>query len=92
MKQLITAMNLSLNWTLGALGYIVFELCLSGKFLAGLGDMLLIAFLCGIAVSAVLTFGLKVRYLSAKSADYIVGFYSLALVIIVLIEVVKQQL
>ena len=92
MKQLITVINFSLNWTLGALGYIVFELCLSGKFLAGFGDMLLIAFLTGVAVSAVLTFGLNVRYLSGKSADYVVGFYSLALVVIVAAELIRRQL
>ena len=92
MKHLITVMNFSLNWTLGALGYIVYELCLSGKFLAGQGDMLLIAFLIGVALSAVLTFGLKLRYLSGKGLDHIVGFYSLAMLVIVAIELIQRQL
>jgi hypothetical protein len=92
MKNVILAMNLALGWVLGTLGYIVFEYTLSGKMLAGTGDMLMIAFLVGIVVSVVLVFGLKVRYLSGKAIDNLVGIYSLVLFALVAIELVKQQL
>ncbi len=91
MKQLVLAMNLALGWVLGALGYVVFEYTLSGKMLPGSGDMLMIAFLAGVAVALVLVLGLRVRYLVGKGPDYIVGIYSLALFALVALELIRRQ-
>jgi hypothetical protein len=74
------------------MGYIVYELALSGRMLAGFGDMLLIAFGVGVAVSAVLTFGFRVRYLSGRGIDFIVGVYALALFVLVALELIRRQL
>ena len=92
MKQLTLIMNFALNWVLGAMGYIVFELGLSGSLFASGGDMLLIAFLVGIATAAVLSFGLRLSLITNKGFEQIIGFYAIALMVLVAVKVIQGQL